>query len=290
MLPSELTAWQARGRFERIDGHEVFTLADGPPGAPVILLLHGFPTSSFDFRRALAHLAGRFRVVVHDHVGFGLSAKPAAYSYSLFEQADVAIQIWRAHGVGRGHLVAHDYGTSVATELVARRERGLLPVTLDSVTLCNGSVHLDLAKLTVSQRLLRSRLGPAFARLASRRVFKAQMRRILGRPNAVSGAELELWWAGLVHGGGKLRLPAISAYLGERVRFRKRWIDALRRLDVRTHVLWGRRDPVAVPAIADALAAEIPGSKLTWLDELGHYPMVEDPSRWASAVTEFLGA
>jgi hypothetical protein len=84
------------------------------------------------------------------------------------------------------------------------------------------------------------------------------------------------------------RLAPIAGYMNERVRFRERWIGALTRLDLPTHILWGRRDPVALPAVASALAAEIPGARLTWLDELGHYPMLESPDRWALAVLTFL--
>jgi pimeloyl-ACP methyl ester carboxylesterase len=121
-------------------------------------------------------------------------------------------------------------------------------------------------------------------------LFKAQLRRILGRPDAVSEQELDLMWAGIERGGGRFRLPAISSYIEERTRFRDRWIGSLTRLDVPAHVLWGRRDPVAVPAIAEQLAAEIPRATLTWLDDLGHYPMLEDPARWARAARAFVDA
>lgn len=257
-------------------------------GAP-LLVLHGFPSSSFDFHLALPMLAAHRRVVLHDHLGFGLSDKPERYSYSLMEQADAALLVWRALGITRGHLLAHDYGTSIATELLARRARGLLPIELSSVTLCNGSVHLELARLTPSQRLLRSpTLGPLFARVARPALFKAQLRRILGNPSSVSEEELDWMWAGLGHGGGRERLPAISSYLDERVRFRDRWTHALTAYEGPAHVLWGRRDPVAVAAIAARLAGELPRARLSWLEQLGHYPMLEEPHTWASAVLAYL--
>lgn len=287
--PAALAAWQSRGTFHRIFGYEVFVLAAGAGDADPLLVLHGFPSSSFDFHLVLAELAAGRRVIVHDHLGFGLSDKPPNYSYSLLEQAEVALEVWRTFGIRRGHLLAHDYGTSVATEILARRARGLCPVEITGVTLCNGSMHIELAHLTPSQRLLRSSLtGPIFARLASPAVFKAQLRRILGRPDALSEEELDLMWAGIVHGGGRFRLPAISSYLDERTRFWNRWIGALTRLDIPAHVLWGRRDPIAVPAIAEQLAAEIPSARLTWLDDLGHYPMLEDPARWAREARAFV--
>jgi pimeloyl-ACP methyl ester carboxylesterase len=160
-----------------------------------------------------------------------------------------------------------------------------------SVTLCNGSIHLELADLTLSQRILRNqRLGPVFAKLANRRIFKAQMRRIFGPSQSVNNSELDLLWEGIIYQNGHKLLSKISAYLDERTRYRHRWIDPLTRLDLPTHILWGRRDPVAVAAIAERLAAEIPQARLTWLDELGHYPMLESPEQWAEAAISFLRA
>ncbi len=286
-----LAAWRQRGRFVSIFGREVFVVEAGPPRAPALLVLHGFPTCSLDFHGALDALARTHRVVLHDHLGFGLSEKPTDYSYSLIEQAEVALGVWRQLGIERGHLLAHDYGTSVATELMARRERGGLGVEIESLTLANGSVHIELAHLSLPQILLRDkRLGPAFAALGNKQVFKLQIRRILGRASAVADAELDALWEAISLRDGRRRLAPISSYLDERVRFWDRWIGALTRLDLPAHVLWGRRDPIAVPAIAERLAVEIPGSRLTWLDDLGHYPMLEDPSRWADAVLSFLAA
>jgi pimeloyl-ACP methyl ester carboxylesterase len=285
-LSNELRAWHDRGQRLEVIDLEVFALAEG--SGPALAVLHGFPTSCHDFDEALPALSPRFRVVLHDHPGFGLSDKPERYSYSLFEQADAAIAVWRALGVERVHLVAHDYGTSVATELLARRERGLCPVELLSVTLCNGSVHVELSQLTLVQKLLVNPLtGPAMARLASRRLFERQMRRIVADPARLSAERLALMWEALDHRGGLRRTHAISQYQVERRRFWDRWIGALKRLDLPVHILWGRRDPIAVPAIAETLAGEIRDAELTWLEDLGHYPMVEAPQRWTDALLAF---
>ena len=80
----------------------------------------------------------------------------------------------------------------------------------------------------------------------------------------------------------------LSGYIDERYRFRERWVGALRRLDLPALVLWARRDPVAVPAIAEGLAERIPGARLEWLDELGHYPMLADPEAWTEPLLDFL--
>jgi len=288
-MPPSLSEWRARGQFLRLLGRTVFAVDTGPRAAEPILLLHGFPTSSFDFHLSLPRLAAGNRVIAHDHLGFGFSDKPTDFSYSLFEQTDVALMAWQKLGITRGHVLAHDYGTSIATELCARRERGLLPIEMLSLTLTNGSVHRELAHLQPSQKILQNKSwGPIFARLANKFIFRLQIRRILGDGASVSDDELDAMWAGIQHDDGHLRLPVISSYLDERIRFRDRWIGALTRFDRPAHVLWGQRDPIAVPLMAETLTAEIPTAKLTWLPDLGHYPMLERPAEWADAAAGFL--
>ena len=284
-----IAAWRDRGREIPVLGRRLFYVDAGPRDAEPILVLHGFPSSSLDFHRVLDRLAESHRVVIHDHPGFGLSDKPEAYSYSLLEQAEHAVALWRELGITGGHLVAHDYGTSVATEILARRERGLPDFEPASVTLCNGSVLIELAGLRLSQRIARSRLlGPAFGRLVFEGYFKRVMRRLWGDPSRVVEADLEAMWRGIRHRDGHLRVHQLSGYIDERYRFRERWVGALRRFDLPALVLWARRDPVAVPAIAEGLAERIPEVELVWLDDLGHYPMLEDPDAWADALLAFL--
>ena len=280
-------AWRARGRQVTLPDARVFALEAGTrrAGEPSVLILHGFPTSSWDFADAIGHVASHRHVVAFDFIGYGLSDKPPDFGASLFEQADVAEQVARAFDVKRAHVWAHDMGTSVATELCARRERGLLTFEMASLALMNGSVHIELAHLTVGQQLLKSPLGPLFARLNSRITFKAQMKRIFGR--VPDDAELDAMWDLVAREDGAARMPSLIRYTEERARFRRRWIGALERLDLPALVAWGRLDPVAVMAIADQLAREIPRAERETWDDLGHYPQVEDAARVARTVASF---
>lgn len=278
-------AWRERGRsMTTIDG-KVFAIEAGSGSGAPILVLHGFPTSSWDFADAIDALAAKRRVVAFDFLGFGWSDKPAELGYSLFEQADVAVAVAREMGIERAHLWSHDMGTSVATELLARRERGALPFEVASLVLMNGSVHIEMAHLTLGQKVLKTPLGPFFARLNSARTFKAQLRRVFGRPP--SSEELDAMWELAAREDGVLRFPQIIRYTEERARFRRRWIGALERFDRPALIAWGRQDPVAVVAIAQQLAREIPGAELLLWNDLGHYPQVEDPKRVVKDVEAF---
>lgn len=286
-LPAAVQAWRERGEMLRVGEHELFVLEQGK--GPAVVLLHGFPTSSYDWHPVLDALSARHRVLTLDLPGYGLSSKPALYSYSLLEQADALLGALAAKGVEEAHLVAHDMGTTVACELLARREQGALPLKLRSLTLMNGSVHIEMAKLTPSQHMLRRPLlGQLFVRLSSRPVFKLQFRRLFGQPDAVSDAELDNLWALLRYRDGHLRLPRTVRYIEERYARMDRWIPPLGRLDVPSLVLWGQRDPVAVYAIAERLARELPGSRLRSFAQLGHYPQLEDPVAVRDALLDFL--
>jgi pimeloyl-ACP methyl ester carboxylesterase len=288
-LSAELSAWKSRGQFLDVDGRPIFVKRSGDERAPALLILHGFPTCSYDFAATIPLLSQKYHVVLHDHPGFGLSDKPADYSYSLTEQAETALEVWRRLGIEKAHLLAHDYGTSVATEILARWHKGNVPIDFTSLTLCNGSVHIELARLTISQRLMRHPvLGPPFVRFSNERFFKSRLRNILGQPDAVSDRELSLLWEAVTHNDGRQRLPQISRYISERTLFWHRWIGALQQWERPAHILWGRKDPIAVEAVAQQLAKDMPHSRVTWLEALGHYPMLEDPRQWSDAALQFL--
>lgn len=284
------TAWHRAGTRLNLRDGAVFVrtegdLSEGPP----VLLLHGFPTSSHDYAKVWARLALRHPLVTLDFLGFGASDKPVDHSYSLFEQADLVLQVASQLGLRAVHLVAHDMGTSVATELCARRERGLLALELRSLTLSNGSVLIDQAHLTRAQKLLRRPvLGDLFARLSSYRTFQGNMRALFGTPELIDEDEIELMWELLCRNDGKARLPQLTSYIEERKRFARRWVGALGRLDIPALVLWGALDPVAVLPIGEQLGKIIPGARLRVLPTLGHYPQLEDPGAFASEVNDFL--
>ncbi|MDH3199426.1 MAG: alpha/beta hydrolase [Myxococcales bacterium] len=280
--------WQKRGQMHRVGQHELFCVDTGGD-KPVLLILHGYPTSSYDYWRSLPILAEHYRVIVHDHLGFGFSDKPHDYSYSLVDQADYAIALWRELGVTEADVLGHDYGSSVATELLARRNFGSEPIKLRSLTLCNGSMHIELANLRIMQRLLKApRVGSVVARLASEPLFHRNIRKIFADPSFLDEQELNAMWSQLIGGGGRDVLPVITRHIDERYRLWHRWIGALRDTNLHIHIVWARQDPVAVEKMAHVLHDEIANSDLQLLDGVGHFPMIEAAERWSAAVLSVL--
>jgi pimeloyl-ACP methyl ester carboxylesterase len=288
-LTPRVAAWRERGTEEDVAGRRIHVFRrDGRE--PLLLLLHGFPSSSFDWRLLLEE-EREHAALAFDFLGFGLSEKPADHDYTLAEQADIAEDLVRRHGEGRPvFLVAHDMGTSVATELMARDLGGELEMELTGALLFNGSVVQEAASPTIAQRLLRGPLGPVFARLSSERFFRQQLGSVFSPEHPLTTDEAEDQWC-LIAGRGGIRLGhKLISYVDERERYAERWHGALRDWPKPVSLAWGMLDPVATERVVEALLNLRPTAPLTRLEDIGHYPQIEDPARLAEALRGALDA
>jgi pimeloyl-ACP methyl ester carboxylesterase len=279
--------WQAGGQLVEIDGRRVFVRTAAGAG-PALLFLHGYPSSSYDWRHLIELLPNQ-EYACFDFLGFGLSEKPTDHVYSLFDQANLAEAVAAELGADEVVLVAHDMGTSVATELLARDIEGRLPFRLRSVLLLNGSMVLEAASLTASQKLLRSRFGPIAARLSNERSFRTGFARLFSPGHPLSAEEAADQWALLAYGGGNRILHKLTHYLRERVTYAERWHGALRDWGGELEVAWGMLDPVSTPTVLEAVQALRPHARVTRFDELGHYPQLESPQAVAPVVARVAG-
>ena len=276
--------WKNRGEFLIIQNQQVFVIDEGS-SKNVLVILHGYPTSSYDYYKVLTELSKHYRVIIHDHLGFGFSDKPLNYSYSLIEQADIALLLWEQLNLKKVTLLAHDYGTSVATEIIARYNRQLLSINIEELILCNGSMHIELAKLRTIQKLLKNKItGKWVAKLANQTIFNRNIKKIYFNSSKITQNELDEMWFQINYNNGRKVIHLLSNYINERYFFWNRWIGALKETQIPTKIVWATHDPIAVKAIAEQLHKEIPNNKLIWLENSGHFPMLETPVEWSTLV------
>jgi len=274
-------------------GHRVFTLvrrASGPEVDVPLLVLHGFPTSSYDFHLVADALCARRTVAFVDMLGYGLSSKPDQ-PYRLAEQADIAAAFVAELGISRLALLTHDMGDTVGGELLARQLEGAWPVEVTARVVTNGSIYIEMAQLSVGQEVL---LSLPDARLegevsADGTAMKAGLQATFSPHSAVPAGELDAMWELISRNDGQRVLTRTIRYIEERRANQDRYTGAIERHPSPLAILWGTDDPIALVAMATRLAAARPDAAVTLLDGVGHYPMVEAPARFAEAVTAFLG-
>ena len=278
-------AWFAGGERISIElGDERFEIFYRIGGAgPWLTALHGFPTCSWDWAKVVPELERRFRVLCFDFLGFGDSDKPRTHRYSIFEQADLTEALWRAFGVEQTMVVAHDYGATVAQELLARSKTS---TRVTSVTLLNAAVYVRLARPLLIQRLLAGRLtGPIVARAVTERTFRRSFESIFSAEHPIGEAEIQEYWRVLERRGGSARLThRLSHYMGDRKQHADRWETALENAHCPISFIWGMADPRSGAHIAEEIRRRLPLAPLVELLDVGHYPQLEVPAAVASEI------
>jgi pimeloyl-ACP methyl ester carboxylesterase len=281
--------WKARGACQTIEGRSLFVIDEGDPGQETVLLIHGFPTSSWDWQEIWPLLRSRYRLVAMDMLGFGFSDKPGNHRYSIHEQADLIEALVNKLGLQRFHVLAHDYGDTVAQELLARQNAGKGAGQWLSVCFLNGGLFPETHRALLTQKLLLSPLGWLFNKLSSKRKFDSAFSRVFGPDTKPSAQALENFWSLVIYNDGKHIFHNLITYMNDRKRHRERWVDALRQSRVPLALINGSADPVSgAHMVARYKELELP---LAWLEELaaiGHYPQVEAPGPVAASYLGFL--
>lgn len=276
-------SWKSKGQLINIKKHSLFVIDEGN-SEETLVILHGYPTSSYDYYKVLPELCKQYRVVIHDHLGFGFSDKPTEYLYSLKNQATVALDLWKKLGIKKATLFAHDYGTSVATEILARDNIGEIDLKIEKLILCNGSMHIELSQLRTIQKLLKGRFGKYVAKLTNYTIFSKNLKNVFYDKTKISNNELHEMWQQIEYNDGKKVIHLISDYINQRYTFWDRWIGALKETNIYTEIIWAKEDPVAIKSIAELLTTEIKNNKLLWIENCGHFPMLEKPKEWTNLI------
>jgi pimeloyl-ACP methyl ester carboxylesterase len=270
-----LADWRSAGQDFRFNGHGIRYWMAGQ-GEP-LLLIHGFPTASWDWHYLWSALAEQYQVIACDMLGFGDSAKPRGHAYSLLQQADLQQALLAHLGIGQPvHLLAHDYGDSVAQELLARHQDGR--IQLASCVFLNGGLFPETHRPVLVQKLLLSPIGPLIGRLFSRQKLAASFAKVFGPHTQPSASELDDFWSLIAAGGGPAVMHRLIRYMPERREQRERWVAAMQATAVPMRVIDGAVDPISGAHMVARYRELIGNPDTVLLEGIGHYPQTEAPA------------
>ncbi|WP_296259483.1 MULTISPECIES: alpha/beta fold hydrolase [unclassified Pseudomonas] len=270
-----LCVWRTRGHDFMFRGQKIRYWTAGH-GAP-LLLIHGFPTASWDWHYLWQPLSRQYRVIACDMLGFGDSAKPRNRHYSLLEQADLQQALLDHLQVHHPvHLLAHDYGGNVAQELLARHDEGLFDVA--SCVFLNGGLFPESHRPLGVHKLLLSRLGWLASRLFDRDSLDRYFTRTLGADTRPSESELDDFWSLISAGRGHHILHRLIRYMPERMALGDRWVQAMQRNRVPMRFINGGADRVCGQHMLERYRELIPNPDTVLLANIGRYPHTEAPT------------
>lgn len=280
------TQWQEAGHYFPYNGRQIF-YRQSEAHKPVLLLIHGFPTSSWDWCRIWDDLSRQFHLIAADMLGFGFSDKPRPYRYSISEQADLQEQLLRELGKSEVYILAHDYGDTVAQELLARQLSGHLSFEILSVVFLNGGLFPGVHKPRPIQKILMSPVGRYLTPFLGKSNLMRTFRRIFGPHTQPTELDMDQFWSLIDHNDGKPVIPLLIRYMQERVQFRDRWVGALQKSLLPMLLINGAYDPISGAHLATHYRKIVPRARVIELEQIGHYPQMEAPRRVMEELQRF---
>ncbi|MBH0028203.1 alpha/beta hydrolase [Pseudoalteromonas sp. SWN29] len=277
-----LQQWQSQGQFTQISGHQIFTKTAGDISKPALLLIHGFPSASWDWEGMWQTLSEHYFVITLDMLGFGLSDKPINAIYKITEQADLYTQFLKRLNISDVHILAHDYGDTLAQELLARQVASQSDFKINSVCFLNGGLFPEAHKPLFIQKLLLSKLGWIVPKLMNKQKFANNLVTIFGKNTPPTTQVIDTLWELLVYKDGLAVMPKLISYIKQRQQNRERWVGAIVNSHIPLTFIAGAEDPISGKHMIEHYKKLIPNARVQEFVELGHYPQVED----ANAITQ----
>lgn len=273
-------------KYATVHGREIFYREAGDPSLPTLILLHGFPSSSFMFRGLIPLLADRFHVIAPDYIGFGQSEAPPAgdFVYSFENLTDHVVGLVKHLRLTSYVLYMQDYGGPIGFRLFMRD-----PAAITGFVIQNTNAYMaGVGDLPAQIFLPLWEKRDAASEAAARGFLTAETTRYQYQVGArhVEAISPDNW----THDQALLDRPGHdSAHLDlledykTNVALYDSWQQAFRTHSPKTLILWGRNDPFFVPAGAEAFLTDLPQARLVWLDA-GHFVLDENAEQVAAEI------
>lgn len=290
-MSASLTALPATGhRWARVAGLDIFYREAGSPHAPVVVLLHGFPSSSHMYRHLIPALADRYHVIAPDLPGFGLSDMPpaSAFAYGFATFADVVDQLLAQLGATRYALYVMDYGAPVGFRLALKH-----PVRVSALIIQNGNAYeAGMGDFWAATRALWADDSQA-NRDAMRPFLTMEGTRFQYVTGVRDAARIDP--AAWIHdqfflnrpGNEAIQLDIIADYRSN-VALYPAFHAYFRTFEPPTLILWGKNDPIFLPEGAQAYLHDLPHAELHYVDS-GHFALEDKAQDMIPLIRHFLG-
>jgi pimeloyl-ACP methyl ester carboxylesterase len=278
-------------RYATVQGQRLFYREAGPSDAPTIVLLHGFPTSSFMFRHLIPALADRYHVIAPDHLGFGLSAAPPVedFDYTFDALADLSTGLLDQLGVTRYAMYVHDYGAPIGWRLAIANPRAITAIITQNGNgydsgFIPGFWHIVWDYQREQTPETEANIRGALTLDATKWMY------VTGEPDE-SLISPDTWYHDFAllsrPGNDAIQLALFRDYASNPPLY-PALHEYLRRDHPPVLVVWGKDEETFSPDGARAFAADVPDAEIHLLDG-GHFVLESAGGKIAQLVRDFMG-
>lgn len=277
-------------RYATIDGHQIFYREAGDPDAPTVVLLHGFPTSSYMFRDLIPALADRYHLIAPDHLGFGLSDAPLVegFDYTFDALTDLTARLLRFLGIDRYALYVQDYGAPIGWRLALRDPAAVTAIVTQNGNGYDAGFVEDFWKVVWAYQNEQTRDNESAVRQFL--TLEATRRQYLTGVVDETLLDPESWhhdYALISRPGNDLVQLALFRNYATNEPLYPRLHEYFRATGVPLLAVWGRGDKIFGPAGAEAFAADLPDAEIHLLSG-GHFLLESALPEVTELVRDFL--
>jgi pimeloyl-ACP methyl ester carboxylesterase len=282
-----LNEWQKSGKHFDYKGFEIF-YQQPKPSEEVLLCLHGFPCSSFDYHKIWQPLNEKYACLSYDMIGYGFSAKPTNFDYTTFQQVDILQALLKELNIKRIHILAHDYGNTITQELLARQAENKLDFEIKSICMLNGALFPETHRPILAQKILISPIGFLFGKLITDSRFKQGLSSVFGEKTQPTEQEFADYITLFRYNKGKKIAHKLIRYMSERAKFRERWVQPLGNIKIPFRFINGLADRVSGKHLVKRFREVYPQhTDIIELAEIAHFPHLEVPEKTLQSYFEF---
>ena len=281
--------WKAKGQYLSFQNKSIFYIQEGK--GEHLLLIHGYPYNSFEWKDTIAELAKTYTVTIFDLLGMGFSDKPANHQYSFEEYSEIVNNLLIALNINATHILSHDLGVSVAQELLVREKEGKNNFSIKSLAFMNGSLFIDVYKPRLIQKLLSKSptfIGKTLSKILNKKMVNNSVKSVFGPFTKPSDDFLDKQWDILNYNDGKSISYLIGRLVFEKYNYLHRWVDEMIATSIPMCYVCGPFDPNSGAHMAKRYKELIPNAKIFLLSEnIGHWPMLEAQEETLTAYSKF---
>ncbi len=287
--PSKPQSTAVQHRSLNLDGTEVFLREAGPASAPALLLPHGYPCSSYEFRQLIPVLADRWRLIAPDFPGCGYSGTPDNFRYDFDGYADFLDRLMQRLEIPRFALYLHDFGSQIGLRLAIAQ-----PQRITALIIQNGDIYEDALgpKYEPLQACFRHPTAEAKAKLAeavSEEGFKEEFLNEVS-PEVAARIPPDLWrlhWSLMTPRRKQIAVDVIAG-LKENLDWFPRYQAYLREHQPPTLIVWGPKDGYMPEPSARAYLRDLPKAELHLLPDGGHWLLETHLDKVTQLMRDFL--
>jgi pimeloyl-ACP methyl ester carboxylesterase len=277
-------------RYATVDGHRLYFREAGEPGAPALVLLHGFPTSSRMFRQLIPALADSYHVVAPDHLGFGLSDAPTVeeFDYTFDALTDLTAGLLRTLSIDRYAIYVQDYGAPIGWRLALRDPTAITAIITQNGNGYDAGFVESFWKVVWAYQIEQTAETEGAVRQFL--TMDATRWQYLTGVSDETLVDPECWYHdyGLISrpGNDEVQLKLFRDYATNSPLY-PRLHEYFRSTGVPLLVVWGRGDEIFGPAGAEAFADDLPNAEIHLLDG-GHFLLESAADEATELIRDFL--